>query len=111
MTVTIKNLATAELTTSTVAIYTSPANTRTRITHCNIVNYSAGAVTWTAWRVNSGGSAVNANKTTNTKSVATNASDQAPEVVGQVLDAGDAIHMTASANTALVVTMSGQQVT
>lgn len=111
MTVSIKNLATAELTTSVVAIYTSPTSTRTRITHCNIVNYSGGAVTWTAYRVNSGGSAVNANKVANGKSVATNTSDQAPEITGQVLDAGDAIHIVASANTALVVTMSGQQVT
>lgn len=110
MTVTIKNLATAALGTSTSVVFTSPANTRTRITHCNIVNYSAGAVTVTAWRVNSGGSASASNKVMNLKSIATNASDQAPEVTGQVLDAGDAIHMEASANTALVVTMSGQQV-
>ena len=111
MTVTIENLATAELTTSTVAIYTSPTNARTRVTHANVVNYSGGAVTYSAWRVNSGGSAANSNKITSLKSVATNASDQCPEINGQVLEPGDAIYMAASANTALVVTMSGQQVT
>lgn len=110
MAVTIKNLATVELSTTTQTIYTSPTNTRTRITHCNIVNYSAGAVTWTAWRVPAGGSPAAGNKITNLKSVAINASDQAPEVTGQVLDAGDSIRMEASGNSALVVTMSGQQV-
>lgn len=111
MTVTIHNLASGTLTTSAAAYVTSPPNTYTRITHFNIVNYSGGAVTWTAYRVASGGSPSDANKLVDVKSIASKGSDQGPEVTGIILGPDESLQMLASGATALTIAISGQRVT
>lgn len=111
MSVVIANLASGTLTTSTVAIYTSAAGVTTRITHANIVNYSGGASTYTAYRVASGGSAADSNRLTAGKSVATLATDQCPEITGLVLGPSESLQIVASANTALTYALSGQKIT
>lgn len=60
--------------------------------------------------VTSGGSANNGNLVIDTKTVVPNETYLCPELVGQVLDAGDFISTTASAATALTLRISGREI-
>lgn len=111
MSVTVANLANGTMTTSTAAIYTSPATVTTRITHANIVNYSGAGSSYTAYRVPSGSAAGDTNRLTAGKAVATLATDQCPEITGIVLGPGDSLHVVAANNSALTYALSGQKIT
>lgn len=60
--------------------------------------------------VTSGGSANNGNLVIDTKTVVPNETYLCPELVGQVLDAGDFISTSASAATALTFRVSGREI-
>ncbi len=86
------------VTTSPVALYTSPTNVKTSIQSATFINASgSGAVLLTVYVVPSGGSANAASAAISALSLAVNATYQCPELINQVLEAGDAITAQASA--------------
>lgn len=97
------------LTTTPVALYTSPANTKTSIQSANVVNTGNTALL-TVYIVPSGGSANAASCAIASYSMATGATYQCPELINQVLEAGDAITAQTSAGTTLDMRASGAQV-
>ena len=111
MTVALKNFYQGQLTTSAVAVVTCPASTKYRVTQCNALNVTGGAVTMTLHRVASAGSPAATTQLTSAHSLAANTAYQCPEVVGIVLEAGETLQALASANTSITMAISGQVVT
>jgi hypothetical protein len=99
-----KRLATIELTTASVDMYTAPTNCRTQIASCTVANKTGTARYVTVTLTPSGGSAFNL---VYRVTVPINTQVSLFPVVGQVLDAGDKISALAEANTALDFAMSG----
>ena len=95
-----------ELTTSAQAIYTAPAGTKAQITACDVFEKTGVNKTVTVYIVKSGDSTGTAATAVWTKTV--NASDalQITNLIGHVLRPGDAVHMLASANSAVNVRIS-----
>lgn len=96
------------LTTSLQTLYTSPANTNTRIDKCVAVNYSGNAATLTLHIIASGGSASNTNIVIVARSITAGSADQCSEVISQDLGPGDFIQASVSANTAINIRLSGR---
>lgn len=95
------------LTSSAATYITCNANVQTIIKRAVFSNFTAGAITITAYRVISGGTAVNANIIIPARSIAAGGTDLAPELANAVLNAGDTIQCLASANTSINFTASG----
>ncbi|MGE5621436.1 MAG: hypothetical protein ACM3VY_00265 [Candidatus Bathyarchaeota archaeon] len=92
MSTTAKRLVPGSAMTGVAATYyTAPANTRAVIKSAAIVNTTAGAVPATIYIVPSGGTAAAANTVINNRSVAANETYTCPELINQVLGAGDFI--------------------
>src|SRR5690349_14220377 len=89
-----------QLTTSLVTQYTSTGK-KTIIDKWTISNTTNGAVTFTLHKIPSGGTASDANKLINGRSVAAGGIDMCPELVGHSLEAGDFIQISAGANSSL----------
>lgn len=96
-----------QLGTSAAALYTAPANTRAVVKKATFTNTSAGAVTFTVYRVASGGSPGDANTIIKAKSLAANESYTCPELSNQVIGPGDSIQALASAGTSITAVISG----
>jgi hypothetical protein len=99
----------ALLTASAVTYYTSPANTKTKITKLTITNVTSGALTATIYLIASGGSASDTNTISKTVPIAAYATYEAFEVEGHVLNAGDFIQAFGSSATSLSIQGSGVQ--
>ena len=82
------------LTTSAVVYITGAANTQTIIKAARFANVTAGVVTFTVYRLASGGSPL---MVIPPRSIAANGTDLAPELSNMVLNAGDAVQCLASA--------------
>lgn len=95
------------LTGSAVTQYTSGTSTKTVIKAANAVNTTGGAVTLTVYLVPSGGAAAAENTVISAYSIAAGASYQCPEMINQVLEAGDFISAFASASASINFTVSG----
>lgn len=91
--------------------YTAPTGVRTIVDKFTVTNTTAGAVTITIKVVPSGGAAGASNVITQTASVAANSVYTAPEMVGQILNAGDFISTLASAAASLTIRISGREIT
>jgi hypothetical protein len=91
MAVTIKNAYMAQLAGAAATLYTCPANTQARVLKCVATNDTTVADTATFYKVPSGGAAGVTNLIMNAKAIGDKESYECPEVVGQVLDAGDTI--------------------
>ena len=89
--------------------YTAGAGVKTIIDKFTITNGTAGAVTLSVNIVASGGAAGAANLVVSAKSVAAGETYTCPELVGQILNAGDFISTIASAATSLVIRISGRE--
>ena len=109
MATTPKELINAQITNSTGAIaYTAPTGTRTRITAAVICNTeSATPYTVDVYKVPSGDSPGAANKIINTRTLAGLESYTCPELIGQILEAGDSIDAAASTTLKLNLIVSG----
>lgn len=86
-------------------------NSKTMIDKVTITNTTAAAVTFSCNLVPEGGAVADANAIIKDKSVAAGDTYVCPELVGHVLESGDAISMIASAATSLTIRASGREVT
>ena len=86
-------------------------NSKTMIDKVTVTNTTAAAVTFSCNLVPEGGSVADANAVIKTKSVAAGDTYVCPELVGHVLEPGDAISMIASAADSLTIRASGREVT
>jgi hypothetical protein len=111
MTVVARTLyETAQVPSAATTAYTAPVNTRTILDKATVTNPTAGALTFTAYLVPSGGTAGATNAVISVQSVAAGASYLCPELVGHVLNPGDFLSIVASAATSLVFRVSGREV-
>jgi len=84
---------------------------KTMIDKVTITNTTAAAATFSCNLVPQDGTAADANALIKTKSVAAGETYVCPELVGHVLEPGDAISMIASVANALTIRASGREVT
>ncbi len=89
--------------------YTAPTGTKFIIDKFTVYNRSGAAATLTINMVASGGSAAASNVKL-VRSVAIGETYTLPEIVGHVLNAGDLISTLASAASALVIRISGREI-
>lgn len=87
------------------------ASVKTMIDKVTVTNTTGAAVTFSCNLVPSGGAADDANAIIKDKAVAADETYICPELVGHVLEAGDAISMIASAAASLTIRASGREVT
>jgi hypothetical protein len=90
--------------------YTSPAGTRTIVDKATVTNVTASPATLAVNIVASGGAAGASNVILDTKTIAADECYTLPELVGQILNAGDFISTIAGTASALVIRLSGRQV-
>ena len=87
------------------------ASVKTMIDKVTVTNTTGAAVTFSCNLVPSGGAVGDANAIIKDKAVAADETYVCPELVGHVLEAGDAISMIASASASLTIRASGREVT
>lgn len=87
------------------------ASVKTMIDKVTVTNTTGAAVTFSCNLVPSGGAVDDANAIIKDKAVATGETYVCPELVGHVLESGDAISMIASVADSLTVRASGREVT
>lgn len=92
-----------QLTTAAQPIYTCPANTRAEVRKITFTNVTSGAITVTAYRVASGGSAAANNTISIDHNIVAKDEWGCPPLVGHSLNAGGTIQALASANTSITV--------
>lgn len=90
-------------------MYTAPPGTRTIIDKCTATNVTGSSATMTWKIVPSGGSAATTNVITYQKTVAAGVTEVFPEMVGQVLNAADFVSALAGTASALVIRLSGRE--
>lgn len=111
MAITNKNLNEgAQLTASAATYYTAPSNTRTVLKKVTVCNSTAGAVTFTAYKVPSGGTAGVTNIVTSAKSIAAGATYEAFELENHVLMPGDTLQAFAGSAASLTMAVSGIEI-
>jgi hypothetical protein len=112
MTVTAKPLVEAKFAENAQTTqYTAPAGTRTIIDKFTATNVTGSNAVLTINVVPSGGSVGSSNIITQTKTIAANSTETFPEQVGQILGPGDAVSTLAGTASALVLRISGREIT
>lgn len=92
-------------------VYTCPSNNTSRIIKCTATNDTTTSVTLSVNKVPSGGSVSDTNLILNLKVLGSRETYECPEVVGQVLDAGDIISMIASVVSQVTVSLDVVEMT
>lgn len=87
------------------------ASVKTMIDKVTVTNTTGAAVTFSCNLVPSGGAVGDGNAIIKDKAVATGETYVCPELVGYVLESGDAISMIASVADSLTIRASGREVT
>ena len=87
------------------------ASVKTMIDKVTVTNTTGAAVTFSCNLVPEGGTVGDTNAIIKDKAVAAGDTYVCPELVGHVLEPGDAISMIASAATSLTIRASGREVT
>lgn len=87
------------------------ASVKTMIDKVTVTNTTGAAVTFSCNLVPEGGAVDDSNAIIKDKAVAADETYVCPELVGHVLEAGDAISMIASAAASLTIRASGREVT
>ncbi len=103
--VTMKNAYIAQPAATNTTLYTCPANTIARVLKCTVTNDTTTVVTISFNKVPSGGSVAVTNLIMNLRAIGGNETYECPEVVGQVLDAGDVMSAIASVADQLTVSL------
>ena len=111
MTVTVKNLVPSKTVENTQTTQYTATGVTTIIDKFTATNYSASAATISVNLVTSAGSAGNSNLITKTKTLQPAEVYTFPELVGQVLNAGDFISTIAGTASAINMRVSGREVT
>lgn len=94
------------------SIYTPPTGVvRTRIDSIVFTNYSAGTADLTVEIIESGGSAGDAKKVIEARTLAVNESYTCPELIGQAIESGGSLQALSSVATAIGVTATGTEKT
>jgi len=104
MSVTLKNAYLAQVAAENTTLATAQENTVWRVIKCTATNDTTTAVVITFHKVESGGSVGDTKLILNAKILGAKETYECPEVVGQVLEAGDFI--SAIAGSAAQVTVS-----
>ena len=91
----------AQLTTSSGSYVTGAANNVTIIKRATFNNVTSASVTFTVWRVTSGGSAGATNQLITARPIPASSTDLAPELSGIVLNGGDSIVCAAGSAAAI----------
>lgn len=91
--------------------YTAGTSVTAIVDKFTVTNTTAGAVTFSANVVTAAGAAGAANLVLDARSIAVNETYTCPELVGQVLEAGDFISTLAGAATSLTIRASGREIT
>lgn len=97
----------SQLTNATATYYTTPASTSAVIKRADFCNNTGGTITFSAYVVPSGGTAVAGNQVISTYSIAANTTYVSPELAGMVLGPGETLQAIASANASVTITVSG----
>lgn len=111
MTVTVNVLIPAKTAEATQTTQYTSSNIKTIIDKLTATNYSGATATISVNLVTNAGSASNDNLITKTKSLQPAEVYTFPEIVGQVLNAGDFISTIAGTATAINIRASGRQIT
>jgi hypothetical protein len=111
MTVTVKVLVPAKIVENTQVTQYTATGVTTIIDKFTATNYSGSAATISVNLVTVSGSAGNLNLITKTKTLQASEVYTFPELVGQVLSAGDFISTIAGTATAINMRVSGREVT
>lgn len=111
MTVTSKVLIPAKQAENAQTTQYTAVNCTTYIDKFTIMNNTSANVTFSVNLVTLAGSPTASNLIMKTRSIAPNETYTAPELVGQVLEAGGFISTIASAATALTIRASGREIT
>jgi CBS-domain-containing membrane protein len=98
-----RKLAQTTLTSSAAIVYTTPTNTRTKIVHMRAVNFDASARTLTMWHDGS----ADANIILPPVSILAGGFGEFDGII--YLEAGDTLYAKASANTAITLTVYGEE--
>lgn len=91
MSVNIRNVYAGQPAASATTLYTCPTNTQTRVLKCTACNDTTTTITFKVYKVPSGGAVGDAYLILQDKALGSKDTYECPEVVGQVLDAGDFI--------------------
>jgi hypothetical protein len=110
MAVTVKALIPAKQAENTQTTQYTATNCRAIIDKFTATNTTAGNVTISVNIVISGGTAAASNLIVDTRSIGPDQTYTFPELVGQVLDAGNFISTIASAATSLTIRASGREI-
>jgi len=105
MSVTIKRVYLGQIASTNTTVYTCPPNTKARAINCTITNTDSSARTVSAHKVETGGTVADDRLLLSAKAIAVNATYEPPEVIGQVLEAGDFISMVGSVASKLTVSL------
>ena len=105
MSVAIKNAYMAQPGIADTTLYTVPANTSARVLKCTVTNDTTIVATISFNKVPSGGAVAATNLIMNLKPIGNKETYECPEVVGQVLDAGDLLSAIASVADQLTVAL------
>ena len=89
--ITIKNAYAAQVPAANTTLYTCPTNTQARVLKCTVCNDTTTAQTISFHKVPSGQAVGDAYLVLNAKALGSKETYECPEVVGQVLNAGDFI--------------------
>ncbi len=107
----MKNAYIGQPSDSNTTLYTCPASTTARVLSCTATNDTTTAVTITIHKVPSGDSPGDDNLILNLYSLSDKETHACPEVVGQVLEAGDSISAIAGTADQATVSLDVAEVT
>jgi len=106
MGVTLKGEDPVQLGVADTDLYTCPANTAARVIKCTACNDTTTVPTFDINKVPSGGAEGDDTLLINGKALGSEETYECPEVVGQILEAGDVISGVASAANQITVAIS-----
>lgn len=106
MGITLKGVDPVQLGATDTTVYTCPANTTARVISCNVCNDTTTVPTFDINKVPSGGAVGADNLLINGRALGSEESYGCPEVVGQVLEAGDFISGVASGATQVTIALN-----
>jgi hypothetical protein len=107
----IKNAYLAQVAATDTTLVTSDTNAVSRVITCTATNDTTTTVTISFHKVESGGSVGDDRLILNAKVLGSRETYECPEVVGQVLDAGDYISAIASAASQVTVSLDIAEIT
>ena len=105
MSVEMKNVYLDQVPAANTTLYTCPASTTARVLKCTVTNDTTTAQTITFHKVESGGAVGDDKLILNAKALGNKETYECPEVVGQVLNAGDLISAIAGGAAQMTVSL------